>query len=269
MRHPALAITGLIVLGTVVVFLPRFTAPRTEAERKRDLARQSVQASATLVCPVADERDALLSHPGVVNVSWLPVCREVPPPSGRVIIEQVSRADYKSCRERLHGNALADCLLDEPLAFLADDRPRTLARMKLADVTGLEVVWVTPKPLAWGDHLIDEHRWLLLFTMFALTLSWLLLLTGWHARTAYVLNEGMRSSRNPMPRWAGFWLSFFLHPYAHELPDDLQDNYERWLEDYDREMADALCWEDVRRNIPELILMHLRDNLLVLGRFVR
>src|ERR1700722_4865558 len=174
----ALAIPmGLVAM---VVFVPRFTAPQLEAYRKEQLLRQPLPVRIDRPCLVAEERDAVLARRIVAKVLWQPVCREFPPPAGKVIIEHETRADYAQCREQLRGQSRADCFLNEPLAFLADDQPRTVARMKLAGV-----VWVTPQPLAWGDHLVAEHRGYLLLFLFGLMLSSVMVAAGWRARDIY------------------------------------------------------------------------------------
>jgi len=251
MRNTALAM--LLGMVALVVFVPQYTARRLEAHRMEQLFRQSAPARIDRACPVAQDRDALLSRRLEGRALWLPACREPLPPTGVVVIEHTTRADYAQCREQLHGQSLADCHLDEPLAFLADDQPRTFARMKLADV-----VWVTPQPLAWGDHLVAEHRRYLLLCLFGAMLSWGMALAGRHARGTYMLvrQEGPRTVGIPV--WAAFWAQYFEHPYAQSFVVDLQDDYERWLCADGKKEADALCWLHVRRSLPQLILMHFK-----------
>jgi hypothetical protein len=266
LKIPALAIP--LGLTAMVVFLPRFTAQQTESRRKHDLLGQSAQAAAPVDCPVGDRRDALLAHPFHANSAWVPVCREVPPAPGKVIVERESRASYADCREQLQKQRQAACFLNEPLAFLADELPRTLARIERADAAGRLIVWVTPQPLAWGDNLIEEHRRYLVFFLFCAMFSWLLAAASLHGRAIHGSQRRMQPGSSRIPRRAEFWLLFFLHPYSQSYPVDLEEDYELWLNTLGRQKADAMCWLHVRRALPELILMHVRSWFPVLGRFL-
>jgi len=263
----------LIAVAAVVAFGPRLTARRTEDGRHERL--RTLRAAQSLpACPMGDALDAFLNRVPAGQASgslWVAACREQPLPAGRVIVVADNRAGFAACREQLTHQSKAACSLEEALAFLADaTRARSIARVKLSDSAGHPVIWVTSRPLAWGDSLVREHRFYLILVVSGLAACWLMAVTARHARSTYGQCRAMRvaGGRN-VPRWPEFWLLFLLPAYAHSLPVDYRDEYEERLESEGEAQAGRWYRKMVYTSSRDLIGMRVRRLLRGARRSVR
>lgn len=245
--------------------VPRFTAERTVVHRQKQLAGLAARAPLP-ECPVGDDLDLFLdraqSHERAAPL-WIPACREQPWTMGRVMIVQTSRAGFQACRDQLSRQPRAGCALEERLVFLSNARaPRSVARVKMPDSRGSQVIWMTSQSLAWGDALIALHRLYIVLALTALAFSGMLGIVGCHARSTYGSLRSIRAAGAAPPAWAEFWLLFILPAYAQSLPVDCRDEYEERLKSQGSAQAASWYRANVYASLRDLFLMRLHRFLL-------
>jgi len=255
-----ISLVALVAGMALIVVVPRFTAEQTVVHRQQQLLGLSARSSLP-ACPMGDDLDVFLDRAQFRKRAaslWIPACREQSWIMGRVMIVQTSRAGFQNCRDQLLRQSMAGCALEERLAFLSNAAAsRSVARVKILDSRGSQVIWMTSQPLAWGDALIALHRLYMVLALTALAFSGMLGMLGRHARATYESLRSMRAAGAAPPAWAEFWLLFVLPPYAQSLPVDYRDEYEERLKSQGSAHAASWYQANVYASLRDLILLRL------------
>ena len=236
MRRRIIVAASIGVVAALLAAVPRWTAGKTEAERRTDFETAISRAIPANLppCPLpGPERDSFLAQSAsALSISknlWVPVCRIAPLPAHRILIMTATRTDFRDCAAGSvwrPSNVL--CALEEPLGFLADaDARRTWARRERMDV-----IWTTSRSMAWQDHLVAEHRqWMTLGLLFSAIVA-LLFFGVQRARFAFSMRAACHGPGEPdLPRNAELLLHWALGRNCRSLPGDLGEEYLQKLDD--------------------------------------
>ena len=257
MRKMAIVATAAIALSFLVTIVPRWTAGWEEARRDnafRQTVSQSVVNALPACPPAGPERDAFLATSQSRRAGhqlWVPVCRVIQPSLGKIIVVTRTRTGLAECMKRDQWTPSSlDCALDEPLRYLANPyERRTWARRQAGERQSEEAIWMSAGPLAWQDHLVVEHRQLMVLFLGILLAFYF---AAARLRLAIHLRAACHAGDEPVPPpTAELFLHAVLGRRSRSLPGDLSEEYAVRLESQDKRSTDRWYrWQVLHSLVP-------------------